>query len=467
MFKSSLRLRSFSIASASSSAAAATTGATAPSSSFSFPLSHDAVVSYRQKGYLVIDSGFFTPEQLRRYEAAVRGAAARRGPELTFPTSDGSVQDLEIHVQGKVDDPDKRQQRAPASRVNIHMRSDKSARRVAKGVQKRQRDMSGGGGVGRTLGYKEAATKDASVTPKDLNQSDATSEELERMHDEYVKSEMFQRDVVRKMRLRDITRYFEMIHKPWMHVWHGDEELARFFASWRDDDGSRGKKMQMKARGGAAAAEECYDDDSMIGRKLGRLACEASGCARVRIFSDRVQYRVAWGSAHALHCEQSFVDFNDYRAALATVVFGDVTFDRETGGFFVLDGSHHIMRKLTANSTDASVYKAAPTAWDFGEIGRKHKREFRRCQPTHLSLKPGSVLLMSSQLVWGHVPNYTNQEAFSHTVTLMPDGSLYNGMKHTWLSRDEHGPLFEYKEGEPLQDDALFPMLFSVVDTLF
>ena len=415
------------------------------------PLPLERVVEFREKGYLVLDN-FFDAATLARYGDVVRAAAVRRGPKLVFPNPDSNCYELDVTVKGHVPSDDGKQRNIARRTARVYTKSERRLQRMYRGLKRRTEAAQkagervkvvgdGGGGDGRSAA------------------DNMTADQIQEAHDEFVRSESFQREVVRKMRVRDLTRFFEAIMRPWFHVWHGDEQLAALLTEASSSSSS--------SRAGAGAG-------AGVGRRLAQVAGEAAGVARVRLFTDLVSYRCAWGNAMAMRCSQPHVDFNDYRATTVTVVLptgtggagtgGGVALTRDNGGYVVVDGSHHVMRRLTANAADSSFYKQFPGAWDFGEVLRKHADAFGNCKLRQLSLPVGSVLLSSSQLVWGQVPNYGASEALTHTMYMMPDGAVHNGQKHSWLSRDKEGPLAQYVAGDALNDDALFPMLYSAVD---
>ena len=430
-------------------------------------LTHDQVVSFRDKGYLVLEN-FFSPQVLQQYYDSVKRAVDRRGPKLVFPNPDGNAYDLEVNVQGQSSNipgasnqqrqqqqnrnsgggggGNNQQQQVQKQHIQIQASSKRKCIRMAQKLRKK---------------LKETQQNEGGMRVFD-DETKMTTEELQDAHDEYIRSDQFQKEVVRKMRVQELTRFFETIHKPWIHLWHGDEELSHFllnetFKNCKNDERASSLKN----------SKQQQQNPTTVGYEIGKVASEATGSARIRLFSDRAAYRCAWGNAAALQCTQPFVDFNDYRGACVTTIFPPVGLNRENGGYVVLEKSHHVMRKLTMNLADASVYKACPTAWDFGDVCRRHPTEFRQCPAKELSLKPGDVLIYSNQLVFGQVPNYSTEENFSHAVYTMPDGCVFNGLKHTWLSHDKEGPLNEYRSGDPLNDDALFPILYSAIDDLF
>ncbi|KEG10061.1 putative 40S ribosomal protein S8 [Trypanosoma grayi] len=141
-----------------------------------------------------------------------------------------------------------------------------------------------------------------------------------------------------------------------------------------------------------------------------------------------------------------------------------------------IPGSHHVMREFTCDGSDMSRFRAGGV-FDVGRAirGIAPLRELPvvQLQP----LEPGSVLFINHYTLSAAQPTMCGSAAHyvppstrtvngpcQYAMTLMPDRCVFDGLRNSWASRDSHGPLHAYEAGQPLVDDAVFPILHRALD---
>lgn len=482
------------------------------------PLSHEQISSFRQNGYLIVD-GLFRDAALSSHSFALQAALRERGDQVVPPVSTAaSTRNDDVHQPAKyqldVNVSEYRKAPTPTDgtevprshmrpggrvkierdtappdakfgrrRTTIRCRTDKEFDRVYKRMKRMQKEHNDSRGISQSV--KELEKKGENVTDEDGS----------RVFDEYIATPQFREQILSKYHVNEVTGFFEHLGKASFHLWHGHPGLREVI---------RGP----------------------IGGVLSRAAGELGGFIRTRMFTDSARMPMAWGNTLHMHAASSFLDFSDPRTVVATVSLppidasssqvaatgrgGKAATPAERGHmeFVVIEGSHHIMRRLISDSSAVSVFNVTPAGWDPGDVVRPFASAYATMiappPPSHgepqerggafrrrgtsqrgpaaasssaprvqwpavrrIELPPGRVVFTSADLVTGftsHItPSGPTGGPLLHSVTLMPDGAVFNGKRLTWMSKGENAPLRHYVAGDPLRDDSLFPLLYSAL----
>jgi hypothetical protein len=443
-----------------------------------FPFTLDQITQYRRDGYLIARD-VFKPEVLRRYDQDVRHAATVRGDSM-LPNPDESKNRVDIHVRSKekreVDELEKQGKPVPQElrekkpnqkfgnqRMIIKYRNKRAFIRGYKAAVEKRRRIAAARGyhvpeddIERQLKAQDEAEAEAkrrkaagepdppeNATPT-LDPNDAkvgfdqntgeylTQDELQERGREYVNSPEFKQRVDKKMHVTEVNDFFAQMGQAWVHLWHGDDAL-------------RGQVT------------------GPVGATLARAACELGGCTKARLFTDQATLKKKWNNAHPIHCMAPFVDFIDMRAVTATLVLPPTPLDRQRGAFVFLPGSHEVLRRISDDGRDTTLFRSMPASWDVGEWVRAIP-ELRKIQPREEGIGPNDVLFAHTHMGFSHLPNYSVDEPLTHTLFMMPDGVVFSGAKTTWMTTSRDGPLRHYEAGQPLRDDAVFPLLYNALD---
>jgi hypothetical protein len=318
--------------------------------------------------------------------------------------------------------------------VTITMKSDKKLRTMVRLLERRRARLDAARGF--TTGHVFGGASEKRQLVDEATAAEAQRDRKAKTDDAaaaYYASDQFRQAAVDKTNAREVMSWFDNVGKGYSHLWHGDAALSGVLL------------------------------ESGVGEVFGRLGAELGGFMSARLFSDAALVKTPWSNAIAMHCEAAQLDFVDPRALVALTVTGDAAMTPMTGGITVLPGSHHVMYDVTQQGHELSLLNAMPPSWDFGEWPRTLPG-LREIEGTTLALRPGSVLVMNAFLVWGGLPNLSSRPRELYSVYMMPDGSVFSGMKQSWMSQNAKGPLHLYEGGDTLRDDALFPTLYSAID---
>jgi hypothetical protein len=454
-----------------------------------FPFTPEQVTFYRRNGYLLVKN-VYKREVLDLYDSDVRRAAKIRGDSL-LPNADECQNSVDIHVRSKearqIADLEKagkpvpqelRDRQKAASKPiygtqKMHMKirnkraflrgyaqAVKKRRRLAaargyhvmehqleaqmkqqveaeKAEKKRLRE-AGGGSAASNSEAKPAAQEapkpnpDAKVGFDERTNEYLTESQVHERAGVYVQSEEFRQSVDRKMHISEVNRFYSQMGQAWVHLWHGDDRLRRQVTG-------------------------------PVGGALARASCYLGGFTKARLFTDQATLKRKWNNAHPVHCMAPFVDFIDMRAVTATLMLPPTPLDHRRGAFVLLPGSHEILRRISDDGRDITLFKSMPASWDVGEWVRAIP-ELRKIEPVELLVEPNDVLFTHTHMGFSHLPNFSTDEPLTHTLFFMPDGVVYTGVKSTWMSQSRDGPLRHYETGQPLRDEMVFPLLYNVIE---
>eukprot|EP00758_Cryptobia_borreli_P003698 Tbor_TRINITY_DN3926_c0_g1::TRINITY_DN3926_c0_g1_i2::g.750::m.750 len=225
-----------------------------------------------------------------------------------------------------------------------------------------------------------------------------------------------------------------------------------------------------------------------------------------RLYADSIVQRTPYCNSSPFHVDAAGLNYRDPRGLQATVVLPGCRqpLDSNHGGYVVLPGSHLVIRDITNNCQDMTSF-VRPAAWEVGESLRLFPK-LLEIQPKVIeTLEPGSLLLMNNLLMYSISSSFAtsaSEEALdiinqhrgtrdqvgmdgspgkrksdlvkallddaplTYTLSVMPDGVVFDGCRNTWMSKDSHGPLYGMEAGQPLRDNNIFPILFTEIDDL-
>lgn len=209
-----------------------------------------------------------------------------------------------------------------------------------------------------------------------------------------------------------------------------------------------------------------------LGSIVGQAAAALAGEIVIRLFDDAIHDYQRFLNSTPFHFTGSSTNFRNVNGM--TVSVGLTAHDDVRT--FVIPGSHHVMREFTNDGNDFSRF-CATGVFDTGRAIRGieplSELPVFQLQP----LEPGSVLFMNHYTISGAQPTMCGPAAdyvppaaapvngvYQYSLILMPGRCLFDGLRNSWASRDSHGPLYNYKAGQPLIDDAVFPVLHRALD---
>jgi phytanoyl-CoA hydroxylase len=181
----------------------------------------------------------------------------------------------------------------------------------------------------------------------------------------------------------------------------------------------------------------------MLDERLGRLAAQLAGVEGIRIWHDQALIKKPWANPTSWHLDTPYWSFSDRRALSIWVALDDATY--ENGCLFFIPGSCH------------------RTSFDNPGIGKNMGAifatypEFSSVKAVAAPMKAGSCSFHNGLTIHGANANMTPGYRRAMTCAYMPDGNTFNGIQNI-LSEEEAARL---KPGDPLDNDALNPLIYS------
>jgi ectoine hydroxylase-related dioxygenase (phytanoyl-CoA dioxygenase family) len=183
----------------------------------------------------------------------------------------------------------------------------------------------------------------------------------------------------------------------------------------------------------------------MLDERIGRMAAQLSGADGIRIWHDQALIKKPWANPTSWHLDAPYWSFTDRRALSIWVALDDATL--ENGCLFFIPGSHKSTR-----------YEIAGIGKNMGDIFKAYP-EFRYAKSVAAPMKAGSCSFHNGLTIHGAHANMTSGFRRAMTCAYMPDGGTFNGTQNI-LSNEQVARL---QKGDPLNDDAQNPLIFSKV----
>ncbi len=181
----------------------------------------------------------------------------------------------------------------------------------------------------------------------------------------------------------------------------------------------------------------------MLDERLGKMAATLAGVNGIRIWHDQALIKKPWANPTSWHLDTPYWSFSDRNAISIWVALDDATY--ENGCLFFIPGSH---KKTT--------YDNPGIGKNMGEIFRVYP-EFKDTKSVAAPMKAGSCSFHNGLAIHGAHANMTPGFRRAMTCAYMPDGNVFNGNQNILTDAQ----VANLKIGDPLNDDAQNPLLFS------
>lgn len=438
-------------------------------------LSASHVEAYQRDGYVVVEGALDTSNvsPLFKLTAAVRNAAVERGDRYV-PETDRELEHSNVELKTQMKQATVHSERHTIDavsdrgldavgferrekKIKIRCRSQKDIDRAyeklstlrKKYTDYKHMDVKGKDSVGISPPIPTAATGEKLFSTHPDDEIDVNSfgkEQAQKAFDDYQKSGKLERDIRKGSHLDDALDHVKNCAKSWSHV----------------------------AATNKTVREGLFQGPSSIASLIGAAAAQLTATMTVRLYTDVVVQRSPLCNGTPFHLDASGINYRDPRGLQATMCLPRLSGSQtnEEGGFVVLPGSHRVIDEITSSCRDLTSF-IRPAAWDIGESIRPFP-ELTGIRPRLLGpLPPGSILFLSNMLVYANQASFTlpaqrvstiDEGVLTYSLSIMPDGVTFDGCRNTWMSKDSHGPLYKMEAGQPLRDEAQFPVLFSELD---
>lgn len=181
----------------------------------------------------------------------------------------------------------------------------------------------------------------------------------------------------------------------------------------------------------------------MLNEAIGKMVAELAGCDGIRIWHDQALIKRPWANPTSWHLDTPFWSFSDRRALSIWVALDDAT--PENGCLYFIPGSYH-----KTGFENPGIGKNMDSVFQFYP-------QFIKAESVGVPMKAGSCSFHNGLTIHGAGANMTSGFRRAMTCAYMPDGATFNGIKN--ILSDEQ--LAKLKIGDPLNDDAQTPLIYS------
>ncbi|KAG5483414.1 hypothetical protein CUR178_07735 [Leishmania enriettii] len=214
-----------------------------------------------------------------------------------------------------------------------------------------------------------------------------------------------------------------------------------------------------------------------VGQLVGEAAGYLAGEVVLRVYSDSATEATPLSNATPLGFTGCATNFAHPHALSAQLGLEQPNSIHSGAATVILPGSHHVVRSLSLDGTELDRFHH-DSVFDTGSMVRGLP------EVSHLPviglppLAPGAALFFNNYLIMGTQANLFGAaqtavgpvatgpvaHAMNYALSLIPDRCVFDGRLNSWASRDSHGPLYSYKRGQLLTDDAVFPVIHRALD---
>lgn len=240
----------------------------------------------------------------------------------------------------------------------------------------------------------------------------------------------------------------------------------------------------------------------VVGEEVGKAAAFLCGEVAIRLYVDTLQEFIPLTNGVPFHCSASGLNFRHPSTVNFFLQLQHSSEDSNCSNTKGLSPEVGTDSAITSSSEDVwtrmivvpgshqAIYDITNKGEDFTSLQHQHvldsgylMRNTPELQQLPIvevpRLSPGSALIMSAYLVNSSLPTlqgslpltpfcfptqHTSRHPDLYQLTLMPDHCRFDGLRNSWFSKDTHGPLYHYKEGQLLTDESKFPLLYRALD---
>ena len=181
----------------------------------------------------------------------------------------------------------------------------------------------------------------------------------------------------------------------------------------------------------------------MLDQRLGKLAADLAGVEGIRIWHDQTLIKQPWANPTSWHLDVPYWSFDSRHSLSIWVALDDATL--ENGCLFFLPGTHKQAR-----------FDNVGIGPNMGDLFQVYP-EWANIQPVAAPMRAGSCSFHNALTAHAAHANMTPGWRRAMTCGYMPDGSRFNG-KPNILTREQ---IERLQIGDPLQDDAQNPLIYS------
>ncbi|GET86859.1 hypothetical protein, conserved [Leishmania tarentolae] len=217
--------------------------------------------------------------------------------------------------------------------------------------------------------------------------------------------------------------------------------------------------------------------EGAVGQLVGEAAGYLAGEVVLRVYSDSATEATSLSNATPMGFASVATNFAHPHALSVQLGLEQSTATHSDAATIVLPGSHHIVWRISLAGKEIDRFHSGGI-FDVGSIVRALPEVHHLPVIALPPLNPGAALFFNNYLLMGAQANLCGAaqnaarivaagpvtHASNYVLSLIPDRCVFDGRRNSWASRDSHGPLYSYKSGQLLTDDAAFPVIHRALD---
>ncbi|CAG9570885.1 conserved hypothetical protein [Leishmania major strain Friedlin] len=336
-----------------------------------------------------------------------------------------------------------------ARKIQIMLRGRRAVDRVYRRLTKARERYSAHRRVGGYVTAEEEMAGNMTEERIQELQSKYTYEDFQRSLQHSRDSGLLETGFHRDHHINDAMTFMQDWPRTWCWLWRTSPEL---------------KALAVSAEGA-------------VGQLVGEAAGYLAGEVVLRVYSDSATEATSLSNATPMGFAGVATNFAHPHALSAQLGLERPNSTHSDAATMVMPGSHHIVWRISLDGKELDRFQPGGI-FDVGSMVRALPEVSHLPVIALPPLSPGAVLFFNNYLLmgtqanlYGAAQNATGTvaagpvaHATSYALSLIPDRCVFDGKRNSWASRDSHGPLYSYRRGQLLTDDAAFPVIHRALD---
>ncbi|BBM81668.1 phytanoyl-CoA dioxygenase family protein [Candidatus Uabimicrobium amorphum] len=185
----------------------------------------------------------------------------------------------------------------------------------------------------------------------------------------------------------------------------------------------------------------------ILDKRIGKMAVELEGISSVRVWTEKVLFKPAWGDPSPWHADVPYSSYDSHHSPTFWIALEDATL--RNGCMHYLPGSHKL-RGFELPKIDRNLGSHVGTFFQLFP-------QYKDMESVAVELKAGSCVVHNSLIVHGAGANMTSHTRKAVNITFIPSNVTYNGKKTYYFPQEYWDSL---QQGQ-MFDDKYHPVVYQ------
>lgn len=185
----------------------------------------------------------------------------------------------------------------------------------------------------------------------------------------------------------------------------------------------------------------------ILDKRLGKIAAELEGISSVRVWTEKVLFKPAWGDPSPWHSDVPYSSYDSHHSPTFWIALEDATL--QNGCMYYLPGTHKL-RGFELPKIDRNLGSHVGTFFQLFP-------QYKDMESVAVELKAGSCIVHNSLIVHAAGANMTPYTRKAVNITFIPSDATYNGKKTYYFPQE----YFDSLQQGQMFDDKYHPVVYE------